>query len=251
LAKAHPDGESNLKLSKNIGISRWTVSRWCKELIQGGLVSQDEGKFGEYHLSELALGAPSLQGDWLEKIAYDSLISRYTSPNSTIQEKLSALVVTFGIYNTYVMIQAALERDFHPSIGIRTPGIQEVYKILKSRQRPDTDIGNLVKTRLEGAIHPMQMLLQLCRLVISKEKLNRYGSTTSDTPTTPSELILSGSLFEENKIAFEDLKKAFTDFYREDFRQLEGIRKEQAPITAWSHLKAKYRKYRKTASIRH
>lgn len=72
---------------------------------------------------------------------------------------------------------------------------------------------------------------------------SRYGSaTTSDTPTTPSEFIASGSLFEDNKTAFEDLKKAFTDLYLEDFRQLEGIRKEQAPNTAWSHLKAKYRK---------
>lgn len=139
------------------------------------------------------------------------------------------------------MIQSALDEDFHTFIGTKISGIQRIYNILKSRQKPE--MGNVVKTRIEGAIHPMQMLLQLCRFVISKEKLNRYGSaTTSDTPTTPSEFIASGSLFEDNKTAFEDLKKAFTDLYLEDFRQLEGIRKEQAPNTAWSHLKAKYRK---------
>jgi cation transport regulator ChaB len=72
-----------------------------------------------------------------------------------------------------------------------------------------------------------------------------------DTPTTLSESIPSGSLFEENKTAFEVLKKAFADLYPEDFRQLEGIRKEQAPNAAWSHLKAKYKKQRKAASTSH
>ena len=89
----------------------------------------------------------------------------------------------------------------------------------------------MIKTRVEGAIHPIQMFLQLCSVVIPKKELNRKASTT------PYESIPSGSLFEEKKTAFEELKKAFADLYREDFQQLEGIRKEQAPTTAWSQLK--------------
>jgi hypothetical protein len=251
LARAFPNGQSNSELRQITCIPRWTVQRRCEVFKQDGLVYQDIGKFGKYHLTELALGAPNMQGYWLEKIVYDSLILRYTSPNSTIQEKLSALVVTLGIYNTYIMIQSALDEDLHPFIATKISGIsiQKIYNILKSRQKLQRD--NLVKTLIEGAIHPVQMFLQLCRVVIPKEKLNRYGSTTLDTPTTPSESIPSGSLFEENKTAFEVLKKAFADLYPEDFRQLEGIRKEQAPNAAWSHLKAKYKKQRKTASTSH
>jgi cation transport regulator ChaB len=145
------------------------------------------------------------------------------------------------------MIQSAFDEDFHPFIGNKISSIQKIYNILKNRQRLDK--GNLAKTRIEGAIHPVQMFLQLCRAVTPKEELNRYGSTILDTPSTQSESI--PPLFQRNGNAFEALKKAFTDLYPEDFRQLEGIRKEQAPNTAWSQLKATYKKHRKTASTRH
>ena len=229
LARAFPNGLSNFELTKSTCIPRWTVQRRCEVFKQERLVCQDRGKFGKYHLTQLALGATNLQGFLLEKIACDSLISRYTSPNSTIQEKLSALVVALGIYNTYIMIQSALDEDFHPFIGTKISAIQKIYDILKSRQKPER--GNMIKTRVEGAIHPIQMFLQLCSVVIPKKELNRKASTT------PYESIPSGSLFEEKKTAFEELKKAFADLYREDFQQLEGIRKEQAPTTAWSQLK--------------
>lgn len=247
LTCTHPNGRSNFQLTESTAMSRWAVHSQCEVLKQDDLVCQDRGKFGKYHLTQLALGATNLQGYWLEKIAYDSLISRYTSPNSTIHEKLSALVITLGIYNTYIMIQSAFDEDFHPFIGNNISSIQKIYNILKNRQRPDKD--NLVKTRIEGAIHPVQMFLQLCRAVTPKEELNRYGSTILDTPSTQSESI--PSLFQRNGNAFQALKKAFIDLYPEDFRQLEGIRKEQAPNTAWSQLKATYKKHRKTASTRH
>ena len=124
LAKTHPNGQSNLELTKNTRIPRWTVQRRCESLKEDGLVHQDRGKFGKYHLTELALGAPNMQGHWLEKIAYDSLISRYTLPNSTTKQKLSALVIALGLYSTYIMIQSSLDEDFHPYIGTKSSLVQ-------------------------------------------------------------------------------------------------------------------------------
>lgn len=98
LARADPNGQSNTELSNSIGIPKWKVTRRCKVLKQYGLVYKDEdkGERGKYHLTRLASGTTNLKGYWLERTAYNTLISRYTSPNSTIQEKVSALVVTLG-----------------------------------------------------------------------------------------------------------------------------------------------------------
>lgn len=171
---------------------------------------------------------------------------------------------------TYVIIQSVLDEDFHPFIGGKISGVigvslDKIYNILKSRQESETKRrGNSVsvKTRIEGAIHPTQIFLQFCRLVIPRERLDRYGlketsdissatDTDKDTDTSASTqfefiLSLSRSFFEENKALFETLKKVFTDLYPEEVQQLERIRKEQVPNMTWYHLKATYRKHTKT-----
>ena len=63
-------------------------------------------------------------------------------------------------------------------------------KISKTRYLAPPNRDNLAKTRVEGAIHPARMVLQLCRLVIAKEELDRSGSNIWPSETsTPSESI--------------------------------------------------------------
>jgi hypothetical protein len=77
--------------------------------------------------------------------------------------------------------------------------------------------------------------------VIAKEELDRYGSNIWPLETP-------GSLFEENRTVFEALKKAFTDLYPEDIRQLEKIRNEQAGNAARSQLEL-FRNWKKRQQI--
>jgi hypothetical protein len=179
-------------------------------LIENALIYREREKDGKYYLTQIALGAPNLQGYWFEKMAYDSLISRYTSPISAIKEKLSALVTILGVYNIYVMIEVALDQDFHPFITTNTStklssNLKSFKKVLGSRQGRDRD--NLVKSRVVGATHPVQMLLQLCRLVIAKEELDRYGSNIWPLETPAPWKPTSGSLFEENSLYSKHSRK--------------------------------------------
>jgi hypothetical protein len=207
LSSTYPNEKSNFELTIGTGFSRYTVARHCNELIEDGLVYQTRGKFGKYQLTSMALCAPHLQGHWLEKRAYNELITSMSKEKAKAKAKakvLSNFIVTIGVYITYVIIEAALAKNFHPFIHA---GISKkaYMKIFGTPEGPYRD--NLLKTWVRGAIHPDQMLLQFCRLMIAKEELDRYGPNIwpLDTPA-PFECTIR-SLFEENKTVFIELGK--------------------------------------------
>jgi len=195
LARTYPNGQSSSDLENSTKLSRYSVRKHCRELKQIGFVHKDKGK---NYLTQMALGYPKLQAHLLEIIGYDSLISRYTSPTSSIKEKLRALVAAFGVYNTYIMLEAVLDQKLHTFVGTNIPAIDKIPTLLAGHRGGGED--SSVRARIEIAINPMQMFSQLCRLVIAKEEVDRHGSSVqaSDKPTiTPSELIPSESLLEK------------------------------------------------------
>ena len=196
----------------------------------------------------MALGYPKLQAYLLEMIGYDSLISRYTSPTSSIKEKLRALVATFGVYNTYIMLEAVLDQKFDTFIGTNIPAFNKIPSLLTGHRGRGED--SSVRERIENAINPMQMFSQLCRLVIAKEDINRHGPSiqaSNRSKITPPEPIPSESL-EKNMTAFEAFRKALTDLYPEGISELERMRKEEARSKVRSYLKETYWKQKKAAS---
>jgi hypothetical protein len=232
LAYNHPDGRTTQELVKDTGLKRHAIHKYCKGLIKSNLVIK-EGKFGKYLLTQIALGAPQLEGKLFASKAIDKILSDYSSvsiinkfinrhnmqsENNSIDEvELFIFINKIGMYIAYVLTEAMRTNKCQLSINNNARGKKNTFGSGLDRDK-------LLKSWVKAAINTDLILWEFSKLRIVGEGLrrNRPEAYELDSPLW--------SFYEMNdKILFEGLRKALATLNPDIFKELENIRTEQVP----------------------
>lgn len=191
LVSGDVDGKSTMNIANETGLHRDTVHSLSKQLIASGLVVKGQGRWGRYHLTEKALGDPSIVG-WIfgrnafkeiwtneSKILSDCQYCKDVDLNDVSkisdEEFESRLLFSFTVLiGAYVMF--VLLKSFEPSV------IEAITKIKKKHFGASLEKGGevsgrykdeLVRQWVNNAIQPYMMLAEFRKLKLIGRNLKR------------------------------------------------------------------------------